>query len=133
MLRLPSEDQVVTFNVGTGHTVKRKLAGLMVDPRLISIAEETDATVQEFFWEFVQIAQIKDYTTWPLFYLSQDGAAREWNDLETKLDDFIHEKLAFGLYGRAQDGSFCVRAADGTWRTLQSAYRLVKLTLLYPW
>ena len=108
----------------TGRTVRRRLTGKKVNPELVSLAEETDATVEEFFWEFVRIAKAISYDTWPLFYLTQDGAIREWSKTEADLEKFILLKVKSGLYGRALDGTFCVRAFDGTWWTLQSAYRL---------
>ena len=110
--------------------MKRKLTGHTVDSELVSIAEETDTTIQDFFWEFVRIAKSKPYKTCPLFYLTQQVAIREWDKPEEKLEEFIREKLNDGLYGRGKDNSFCVRAWDGTWWNLQSAYRLT--TKLQP-
>ena len=44
-------------------------------------AEETEATIQQFFWEFVRIAKVIPFNTWPLYYLTHDRAMRELNEL----------------------------------------------------
>ena len=81
--------------------------------------------MEAFFWEFVRIAEVKKNSKWPLYNdLTQPGATRpSGTDLET----FIRNKLKAGLFGRGEDGSFCVKAADGRWWLLMSAYRLAKV------
>lgn len=103
----------------------------------VRIAEDADSTVLAFFWEFVRIAKVETKVKWPLFYLTEDGARRESplyvkssqdhpsRTLEQDLDHNIRNRLKDGCFGRGDDGTFCVRDVDGTWWTLQTAYRFV--------